>query len=648
MSRFSKFVLQPPGLQNLDVAIAASRAGGIGVLNAELGGDHDLVVAGLERLAIHARGTFGLKVASLDPDLASALRSFTGRGLGWILVDAGSVAATRPQLEELRRAGLRVLAEVLTPPALDISLDGCVDGVLLKGNEAGGYVGEDGSFILLQRWLGRTGLALYLRGGLTPHVAAACSAVGVAGGVYDSQVLLLDEVALPSAVQTLLANLSGSETIAVGDGQRGEYFRLVMRPGHRQARALAAAGEGLGFDGLRPLVQARTMGWNDPTQGILPLGQDVCFAAPWRKQYGNVAALLQATDDAVRTHLRTAVEARSIFADAPLARSLGLRFPVVQGPMTRVSDNARFAAAVAEGGALPMVALALMKGAALEHLLAETKALLGDRPWGIGLLGFAPQALLDEQLACAAAFKPDYAIIAGGRPDQAVRLETAGMPTYLHVPSANLVPLFLQEGARRFIFEGRECGGHIGPLSSFVLWSTMVDRLVVELPAQKVDGAQVELLFAGGIHDAVSSAMLQVIAAPLVALGVKIGVLMGTAYLFSREIAATGAIVPQFQKEVIDCVRTVNLESGPGHASRCALTPFAAEFFRARAEHRERSVPADESRSELEALNLGRLRIASKGRARRSLDGELETLGAQAQREEGMYMIGQVAALRAG
>ena len=112
--------------------------------------------------------------------------------------------------------------------------------------------------------------------------------------------------------------------------------------------------------------------------------------------------------------------------------------------------------------------------------------LLGDRAWGIGLLGFAPQALLDEQLAIATRFGPRYAIIAGGRPDQAVHLERAGVATYLHVPSANLIPGFLAEGARRFIFEGRECGGHIGPLSSFVLWSTMVDKLTDELGTGKV------------------------------------------------------------------------------------------------------------------------------------------------------------------
>ena len=62
-----------------------------------------------------------------------------------------------------------------------------------------------------------------------------------------------------------------------------------------------------------------------------------------------------------------------------------------------------------------MVAVAMLKGQGLDKLLTDTAALLGERPWGIGLLGFAPQELLDEQLAIAARFKPRYAIIAGGR-----------------------------------------------------------------------------------------------------------------------------------------------------------------------------------------------------------------------------------------
>ncbi|MBZ8143291.1 beta-ketoacyl synthase, partial [Rubrivivax gelatinosus] len=219
---------------------------------------------------------------------------------------------------------------------------------------------------------------------------------------------------------------------------------------------------------------------------------------------------------------------------------------------------------------------------------------------------------------------------------------------FLHVPSANLIPLFVQEGARRFIFEGRECGGHIGPLSSFVLWSTMVDKIADEIDARRVAPAELQLLFAGGIHDAASSAFVQVLAAPLVARGVKVGVLMGSAYLFTEEIVASGAVVRKFQQEVIDCRHTVSLESGPGHASRCAYTPFAQEFFKKRAELREQKVAGEESRRVLDDLIMGRLRIASKGTTRIGEEGRLTTLDEAQQHADGMYMLGQVATLRDG
>src|SRR5690606_29153722 len=128
--------------------------------------------------------------------------------------------------------------------------------------------------------------------------------------------------------------------------------------------------------------------------------------------------------------------------------------------------------------------------------------------------------------------------------------------------------------------------------------------------------------------------------------GVRVGILMGSAYLFTREIVESGAIVPGFQSEVIGCERTVNLESGPGHASRCGYTPFAREFFRVQQQLKRQGVPADEGRKTLDDLIMGRLRIASKGTARRPGDGQLEHLDEARQREEGMYMLGQVATLR--
>lgn len=645
MTDFVTFALLPAGLRSPALATAACRAGGVGIVNGELEADSGILIRELDQVSRWTSGNYGLRVEHIDSVLDAALRDHANRGLRWLILDAVEVSGCRDLIAHLRHNGVRVLAEVTTPTWPSEDLSESLDGLWVKGNEAGGFVGEEASCILIQKWLRQDRLPLYVRGGLTPHSAAACAAVGVAGGVLDAQLLLLDESGVAERLNPLLKSLSGSETVAVGDVERCEYFRILVRPGNPVAKDFVARGEFELGRGLRDLIPGK-IDWARPNASLLPVGQDVAFAAAWRTRYGSLSAVLRAIDVAVTGHLRSAEQLRTIAENAPFAAALGLRYPIVQGPMTRVSDTAAFALSVARGGALPMLALALLKGDPLDALLTQTAKLMENHHWGIGLLGFAPQSLLDEQLSIALKYKPDYAIIAGGRPDQAVQLNQAGIPSFLHVPSARLIPMFMQEGARRFIFEGRECGGHIGPLSSFVLWSTMVDALLAELDGGKYEASELELLFAGGIHDAVSSAMVQVLTAPLAERGARIGILMGSAYLFTREIVADGSIVPQFQTEVLECTHTIALESGPGHASRCAYTPFAQEYSRKRAELRAGKVPGDEARQVLDQLILGRLRIASKGRVRDGLNGKLRELDAAQQRAEGMYMLGQVVTLR--
>ena len=120
---------------------------------------------------------------------------------------------------------------------------------------------------------------------------------------------------------------------------------------------------------------------------------------------------------------------------------------------------------------------------------------------------------------------PPFAVIAGGRPDQAASLEEKGIVTYLHVPSPGMLDIFVREGARRFVFEGRECGGHVGPRTSFVLWEAMI-RVLSEAELSAEEAAKVHVLFAGGIHDRQGAAMVSVLAQPLVDRGMKVGVLL--------------------------------------------------------------------------------------------------------------------------
>ncbi|WP_406629977.1 SDR family NAD(P)-dependent oxidoreductase [Amycolatopsis sp. WGS_07] len=310
-----------------------------------------------------------------------------------------------------------------------------------------------------------------------------------------------------------------------------------------------------------------------------------------------------------------------------LCRTLGTALPIVQGPMTRVSDQPAFAAAVADAGGFPFVAVATANGARTAELLRGTAERLGDRPWGAGILGFVPDDLRAEQLAEIRSARPRCVLIAGGKPGQAKALEAEGIATFLHVPSPILLRQYLDAGVRRFVFEGAECGGHVGPRPSFALWEEQLAVLAGE--------KDVEVLFAGGIHDARSAAMVAAMAAPLGGAGV----LLGTAYLFTEEAVRLGAITRLFQECVLAADTTVTLETAPGHRTRCLLSPYTTEFEQLKANLA--GVPAREAWQRLEELNTGRSRIASKGVRR---DGT--RLSAQTQLSDGMYLAGEVAVLR--
>ena len=645
MQDFTTLVFSPCGHPDPGLAIAACRFGAVGVLDVGSSMDDSSRDRALATLAVHAHNPFGLALSGTKAGSLGFLGTWVDRGLQWLIVDPQTAAREQGDLEGLRNAGVRVLIELVGMRAeSDPYTFPNADGFVLKGHESGGWVGEETAFILLQ-WALKRGLGpLYVRGGIGLHTAAACAVAGAAGIVLDHQLLLLRESPLRETLSPLLAGCVGTEFVLLGDPASGPAFRTLDRPGLgavktiRQQLPVANAGQ------LAEAI-APVMGWDDPTRQLMPLGQDAAMAVGFAERFHTLAQFLGELNDSIRRHISDAANHAALAPGGPLAKALGTRVPVVQGPMTRVSDVAGFAQDVAQGGGLPMVALALLRGERLEQLLSETSRLLGKHPWGVGILGFAPAELRAEQIAATLRHKPAYAIVAGGRPDQVLELERQGIPGFLHVPSPRLLSLFLDQGAKRFIFEGRECGGHVGPLSSFVLWESMVDTLLRDLP-KGVPPETVEVLFAGGVHDDLSAAMVATLAAPLSARGIRIGILVGTAYLFTREIVQRGAIVRNFQKTAVACKRTVTLESGPGHATRGADTPFARQFLALREQLQTRGESAEVIREALEDLNLGKLRVASKGLERTDGSKKLRKVPVAEQSRTGMYMIGQAAALR--
>lgn len=652
MNSFRCITLSPAVGEYPGIAIATLRAGGIGILDLEFCRDYLQAERNLTSLIAESElfpGGIGLRLHTRQIASAKRLLNAMRNNNHYLLVCGVEPKSFVREIREKIPKKCSLLVEVLDAGDAELLQNAGIAGFVAKGNESGGWVSEDCAFILAQKLLPFGKHPVYIQGGIGIHSAAACRAVGAAGVILEEQLLFMPESSFPKEWRQSLENADGTETAVIGEAL-GNPCRVFSRPDSEIIRVLQNDSDKvLMADHSKAALKKwrnhihEHLGWNEPDKVAWPIGQAVGLAKKYCDRYKTtgrlVSTLMRHTVDCI-TRLRSD---NPLKPNSPLSQFHGTEYPIVQGPMARVSDVPEFADAISKAGALPFLALSYMSGEKILELLRVTKRLLGDRPWGVGLLGFLPHQLWEEQILAVLEMPPPFALIAGGQPHQVARLDSRGIPTYIHAPSPALLRFFLEKGMQRFVFEGRECGGHIGPLSSFMLWENIVGILLEKWQEGKAHN--VDLLFAGGIHDARSAAMVSAMASPLTERGMRVGVVIGSAYLFTEEASFTGAITGVFQQQALECKRTIALQSGTGHAIRSAITPFAVEFIERKRHLISSGLSANEVRETLERLSLGRLRIASKGILRDD-QGNFRKVYPDTQLTEGLFMMGQVATMR--
>ena len=518
-----------------------------------------------------------------------------------------------------------IVWQVRTAGEVEKALELNAKTLILKGCEGAGFCGEDSSFILFQKVIAHcknAGAVVLIQGGVGVHAAAAYIALGAAGVVMDSQVALFPECGLSQVHKTALGKLSGNE-IRISSG-----YHYYVFPGPDVNGGILELDE----------LFARIL---KPESDVLPLGQDIILATDLSDEYKRLKHLVKAIKRSASVHMKQAMIKDYFAQGCDTAETLGTAYPVIQGPMARISDVPGFLRSIADGGALPFFAMGMMRGQAAADALNRTAEALKDKPWGVGILGFTYPKALEEQTKIILEAKPPFVLIAGGHPSQGKVFEKAGIKVLLHAPAPGLLDLFLKDGVRSYIFEGRESGGHIGPLFSAVLWEKQINRILKMENLSEL--SEMCAFFAGGIHDALSAAFVRVMASPLTARGMKVGLLCGTAYLFTDEARRYGAVSENYQKQLIDNDRTLVLKSGGGQETRCIPSRYTDFFFKEKIRLEKEGLETGEIILKLEAMNLGRLRIASKGLER--VNGELVSLSEQDQLDKGLYMAGAITSL---
>ncbi|MBN2223946.1 MAG: nitronate monooxygenase [Deltaproteobacteria bacterium] len=191
---------------------------------------------------------------------------------------------------------------------------------------------------------------------------------------------------------------------------------------------------------------------------------------------------------------------------------LGIRYPILQGGMARVS-RAALVAAVSEAGGLGIIGAGLMEPDELKDEIGKTRNLT-SRPFGVNLILTAP--LAEEKLAVVVREGVRVLTVGAGNAGPIVRkAEGADLAVIPVVASVSLAVRMERAGAAAVIAEGYESGGHVGELTTMALVA-MVSRSV-----------SIPVIAAGGIADGrgLASALM---------LGAE-GVQMGTVFCTADE-----------------------------------------------------------------------------------------------------------------
>ena len=611
-SRLPLMVLNPVKVFDLNYFNAINDSGALGILDTEFL-NRDLIIERVKTLSKESL-LFGVRLSKQDQNIIDEIKKLSISNLDLIIsplgkdetpADFSGFSDTKIALE-IRDIDMVENIKTITPHML-----------ILKGNEAAGRVSKYSSFILMQWYLKNSDFPIFIQGGVGRYTAAGMFAAGVSGVVFDSQVWLCDESPIAENLKSLVSSLDENDSAQIKTDSNNIY-RVFAKLGTKIVKDLKHDAMGMAdrsdrelllFEKIKENIVALDDDQAQFIQSLFYLGQDGVFAKYFAKNTKTLKEMISLFFKGIGKNLSYIDQYDPLVKESELAKIHGTKYPIVQGPMANISDNSKFASEVAKAGALPFLAVGSLPENLANDMLKDGAENL-DR-FGAGLVGIeAFNPAVDSHIKMIKDYKVPFALFAGGIPSQIIDLEKAGTKTYLHAPSVSMLRNGIKSGCKRFIFEGGEAGGHVGALSSLVLWEATAFHMVEE---EKYDLSDMSLLFAGGISTCYSAFFISGLTSVLAAKGAKIGVQVGTAYLFTKEIIATNSLQQQYQQIISDNNETVVVGETVGLLSRTAPTGFAKMMLKLEQDLIKETGSLEDRKRTFEKKNIGSLLIGAKG-----------------------------------
>ena len=531
-------VVTPSHELSAPLAIAAARAGGIGVLDLGFGFAAAEQQAAFDLLATQVRpgNQWGIRWDTLGTESVElpALAQVLGTRNCPVLLLAGvtdsgsldSASLDSGSLGKLLEAGKRfadlVALEACSVVEAAAAAEAGFDAVLVKGNEAAGRVSAESAFGLIEQIRSRSPgdglkIPLWIQGGLGPDTATAALLAGATGVVLREQVWLATESPFDEADRRHWSQLDGTETFAIGSADRS--FRLYSARG-RESVAQIADSLASGQDWQVPLRALLLEGDEATGESLIPLGMEIGQANRLADEHVNVAGIVQAYRRRIEENLKVARTARAVAPESALAEAQGTRYPILQ-LVHHAEDLLTACETIAERGGLPVFSLDGQGPDEARALLGTAKERLAERPWGVSLLGSAGAENRDQQLAEIRSVKPAVVLLDGSLASVAGELEPLGVTAYLRVASLSQLTTALAADSRKFVLAG---SNDEGPRVDLALWQAAISQLAT-VKADRPEDFQI--VFAGGLGSSLTAAMVAALAAPLSARGMKVGLLVG-------------------------------------------------------------------------------------------------------------------------
>ena len=146
---------------------------------------------------------------------------------------------------------------------------------------------------------------------------------------------------------------------------------------------------------------------------------------------------------------------------------LNVKYPIICGAMTWVSDPTLIAA-VANAGGFACLAAGNTPPKILVQQIDETRKLT-DNPFGVNIITIAPA--YNDHLKIIKELKLPYVIFAGGFPgrEEINTVKDTGAKVICFASTVSIAKRMIKYGADAIVLEGMEAGGHVGHVSLTVL-----------------------------------------------------------------------------------------------------------------------------------------------------------------------------------